>query len=123
MTIAAILIAVTALGGLTLFALYPVIKPSGRIWWPGALHGLVGVVGFALLLASLAGAPPRGVSLGAGSFGEVATGLLGVGLLPGIASFVTRWRRGTPSVLVIGVHATLAIGGLVLLVAYISAPG
>lgn len=122
MTLATLLIMAAAAAGIVLFALYPLVHPAGRVWWPGALHGAAGAAGFGWLALALDGAPPRGVSTGAGSFGLIAAVLLGLGLLLGAAAFVARWRRRRPAMLLLGVHATLAVAGLVMLVAYVSAP-
>lgn len=90
-------------------------------WLPGALHGLAGLSGAALLLASLGG-PARGLQLGMGQFGLVAAAMVGVGLLIGLG-LLARNLAGRPApVLVVGLHATIAIMGYVVLVAYLAAP-
>ena len=122
MIFAAYVIAATALTGISLYALYPLIKPSGRVWWPGALHGLAGLLGFALLLAALRSEPVLGQSTGASSFGPSAAVLIGAGALLGLAAFTARWRGRAPGGLVLGIHATLAVAGLTMLAAYLSAP-
>jgi hypothetical protein len=121
LTLSAIVLAATALFGLCLFALYQWTEANGRIWLPGMAHGLLGAVGFVLLLLGLRG-PPRGVAMGAGQFGVIAAGLVACGLLLGGLVFLGRLRRRPPAALVIGLHATLAVGGLVMLAAYLSAP-
>ncbi len=73
-----------------------------------------------LLLAALGG-PARGVAYGVGGFGTVAAVLLGLTLASGLAVMSLRRRRHDP-MLAIGVHATLAIFGFVLLAAYASVP-
>ena len=122
MTLAAAIILATALGGLSLYALYAVIRPHGRVWWPGALHGVAGIAGLALLVRALGVEPPRGLSSGAGSFGTIAAVLIGAGLLLGLAAFAARWRRRPAGMLLLGSHATLAVAGLTMLAAYLSAP-
>jgi hypothetical protein len=112
---------VSLLSGITLLALYQWGRPFGRVWWPGALHGLVGVAGFGLLLAGLQG-PPQGLRSGAGSFGVIAAAFLAAALALGLAVAAGRLWRKRPSTLVLGVHATLAVTGLTLLAAYVSAP-
>jgi hypothetical protein len=121
LTIALIVLTVTAVGGLSLFAMYDWIKPTGAVWAPGAAHGALGLAGFVIMLAGLAG-PPRGVSMGAGQFGVIGAGMIAIGLLLGAAVFVGRLRRKPPVSLVLGIHATLAVGGLVMLAAYVAAP-
>jgi hypothetical protein len=120
LTLSLVLVGLAALGGLLLLALYQWVKPAGRVWLPGAAHGLVGLAGFLLLLAALRG-PTRGLATGAAQFGAIAAFLLGGGLLLGGWVVVARWRRRQPSALVLGLHATLAVAGLVMLAAYASA--
>ncbi len=117
---AAGVLGVTALGGMLLFALYGRIASRGGIWLPGALHGALGVAGLLLLLAGLSG-PARGVTTGVASFGRVAAVLVGVAALAGAVVFVGRLRGRGPSAVVLGVHASLAVAGLVMLVAYVGA--
>ena len=88
--------------------------PERRV---AALHGLLAVLGFALLLAGLRG-PPRGEAMGVGSFGRVAAVLLALALLTGIGMLLVRWRRRSVLAPLIGLHATLAISGVVVLAAY-----
>ena len=78
----------------------------------GVLHGLLGAVGLAVLLLALRG-PPRGLAMGVGSFGGIAAALLVSALLAGL---VIRRRRMRG--LLIGIHATFAICGIVILAAY-----
>ncbi len=121
MIAAAAVLATTALLGIGVLLLplrWPALAAS---WLPGAIHGACGVSGF-LLLASSLGGPRRGVSMGAGSFGIVATELFGATLLLATAMAAARLRRRRPNILVIGLHATLAVGGLTLLAAYLSFP-
>jgi len=83
----------------------------------GVLHGLLGAVGLAVLLLALRG-PPRGVAMGVGSFGRVATIILATTLLAGLVIATMYFRRQRPSGLLIAVHATIAISGIVILAAY-----
>jgi hypothetical protein len=121
LVLAAILLGLAALGGLGLLALYQWVRPVGRWRLPGAAHGLVGVAGFALLLGGLSG-PPRGVEMGAGSFGRVAAVLIGLAVVMAGVAFWARWRGSKAGPLALGLHATFAVGGLVLLAAYLSYP-
>ena len=88
---------------------------------PGLAHGLLGLTGLALLLLSLGG-PPRGVRMGAGSFGLLAAGLFGLAVLGAAAAYVARRRGSGLSTLALGLHATFAVAGLTLLAAYLSFP-
>ena len=110
-------LAAAVLGGLGLIALSQVSTKPLR--WPGVVHGTLGVAGFVLLVAGLRG-PARGVAEGAGSFGIVAAALVGSAVLLGLGVLIARLRHRAPSMLVVGVHATLAVGGLVMLAAYIA---
>jgi len=87
--------------------------------WPvGALHGLIAVGGLALLTLALRG-PSRGVEQGTGTFGIIAAALLALAALAGLAQLALRLRgRRLPGGL-IGAHATLAIGGFVILLVYV----
>ena len=115
----AALLSVAGLGGLALIVLSQVARDWLRLRWPGWLHGGLGVAGFVLLLAGLRG-PARGVEQGAGSFGVVAAGFVGAAVLLGAFVFAARIRNRTPAMLAMGVHATLAVGGLVMLLSYLS---
>ncbi len=121
MIAAAYLLTATALLGLGVLLL-PLRWPAASAsWLPGAVHGACGVSGFALLAWSLGG-PRRGVAMGAGSFGVVAAWLFGATLATAASMAAARLRRARPNVLAIGLHATLAVGGLTLLAAYLSFP-
>lgn len=81
----------------------------------GALHGVLGAAGLVALLPALRG-PPRGKAMGVAGFGTIAAVLFAVALLLGLALLAGR-RRISPIPL-IGMHATLAVGGIVILAAY-----
>jgi hypothetical protein len=117
---AAWLLGLASLAGLALVILSQKVRPKGRAWWPGVLHGVLGLAGLGVLLLALRG-PARGIEAGAGSFGLVAAVLVGLAALAGLTVFVTRLRRRTPSTVALGVHATFAIAGVVMLAAYLSA--
>ena len=72
--LAAIVLTAASLGGLGLIAAYQWGPPRGRVWLPGAAHGLLGVAGTVLLAIGLQG-PPRGAGMGMASFGLVSAGL------------------------------------------------
>jgi hypothetical protein len=109
--------------GLALALLHLLGARALRWTWPaGAVHGLLGMAGYVALVLGLRG-PPRGVAQGAGSFGAIAAGLLGLTLLAGGLLLTARLRRRRMQGLVIGVHATLAVTGFIILAAYASLPG
>ena len=87
--------------------------------WPlGALHGLIALAGLGLLGIALRG-PPRGLDQGTGSFGAIAAALIALAALVGLAQLAARLRKRRLSGMLIGIHATLAIGGFVILLAYV----
>ena len=87
-------------------------------WTLGALHGLVGIVGLALLALALRG-PERGLEQGTGSFGMIAAVLVLLGALAGAGLLRARLRNKQLSGALIGVHATLAVSGFVILLVYV----
>ena len=97
----------------------PYLRESAAAPLPvGALHGLIGIGSLAILALALRG-PPRGIEEGVGSFGLIAAVLLALAALAGLLQFALRLRdRRLPSPLV-GLHAMLAIGGFVVLLAYV----
>ncbi len=114
-----LVISATAALGFVLALLHGLHRTRGlRV--AGPLHGILGACGLVLLLFALRG-PARGVAYGAGGFGTMAAVLLGCAILAGL--FVARARlRARDPMVAIGLHATLAIFGLVLLAAYASIP-
>jgi hypothetical protein len=89
--------------------------------WPlGALHGLIAIGGLGCLVLALRG-PPRGLDQGTGSFGTIACVLIALAALAGLALLAARLRKRRMSATLIGVHATLAISGFVVLLAYVLA--
>jgi hypothetical protein len=120
LTLSLVILGIAALAGIGLLALYQWVKPTGRVWIPGAVHGGIGLIGFLTLLPALRG-PPRGVASGASNFGSIAAIMLALGLALGGLAALARLRRRSPGALVLGLHATLAVAGLVMLAAYASA--
>lgn len=88
-------------------------------WWVAALHGLVGLSGLGLLALALRG-PVRGLAQGTASFGIIAASFFVSAALIG-GNIFARHRRGRHAGALIGVHATLAISGFVMLAAYVLA--
>ena len=90
--------------------------------WPGYLHGAVGLAGFAVLLAALAGAPRAGhaVRMGAGGFGQMSAALIAGALLVGGLVLVLHARRRAVPLAVIATHGLLGIGGYTVLVTYLT---
>jgi hypothetical protein len=94
---------------------------SWPVPWPvAALHGLLGVGGLACLLFALRG-PPRGLAQGTASFDAIAATLFALAALAGGGIFAAHLRKRRPAGALIGLHATLAVSGFVILAAYLLA--
>jgi hypothetical protein len=78
----------------------------------GILHGVIGAAGLAALLLTLRG-PPRGVDTGVGSFGTVAAVLFAAAIITGVGVVLLRRRQ-----LIMAIHASIAITGYALLLAW-----
>ncbi len=112
-------VSAAALLGVVLTLLYGTGRRRG-LRFAGPVHGLLGASGLGLLVLALGG-PARGAAYGVSGFGSMAAILLGCAILLGLLVLRARLRRRDP-MFVIGIHATLAIFGLVLLAAYASVP-
>jgi len=94
---------------------------SGRVpALAAALHGLIGLAGFFWLLLALRG-PPHGLATGTSSFGAVAASLLALAALAGGGILAAHRLKPRIAGTLIGVHATLAVSGVVILAAYLLA--
>ena len=112
------LLLLTAIFGLVLAAFYLGAGAGFEIHWPvGSVHGALGVAGLVTLIAGLAG-PPRGVAMGVGAFGRIAAVLLALALAAGLTIMVIRLRSRRLPVLLVAMHLTIAITGIVILAAY-----
>lgn len=85
-----------------------------------ALHALIALGGFACLLAALRG-PPRGLETGTAEFGTIAAVLIALAALLGAGLLASRLLKRRIAGSLIGVHATLAVAGFVILAAYLFA--
>lgn len=89
--------------------------------WPlRALHAILGISGLCCLLLSLGG-PPRGADQGVASFGAISAGLLAIAVLAGLGILFTHVVKKRRAGSLIGLHATLAVCGFVVLAAYVLA--
>jgi hypothetical protein len=114
------LAAAVALGG-ALAVIYLRGQTAAAISWPlGALHGLLGIAGLTCLLLSLRG-PPRGLDQGVASFSAISAGLIALAALAGGGIFVVHVVKKRRASSLIGLHATLAVSGFVILAAYLLA--
>jgi|SRR6185312_2188628 hypothetical protein len=94
-------------------------RTAARTPWPLALtHAALALGGFALLAVALQG-PPRGADQGMAAFGLTAAALFAAAIAVGLGIFV-RFRiskKGAGAL--VGVHAALAVGAIVILAAYV----
>lgn len=112
------LLLLTALLGLVLATLHLQAGRMRPLRWPvWGLHGALGLAGFIVLLLCLGG-PPRGEAMGLAQFGRIAAILLAVTLLAGGEMLFERLRYRRLPILLVGLHATLAIGAVIVLAAY-----
>jgi hypothetical protein len=118
LTVSFVVLLTTALLGGVLAALHLRETMAPPSWSLGALHGLIGMSGLITLLIALRG-PPRGEAMGVGGFGRAAAVLLALALLAGVAILVARLRDRQVPGLAVGLHATIAVSGLVILAAYV----
>jgi hypothetical protein len=89
--------------------------------WPlAALHGIAAVGGLGCLALALRG-PPRGVELGTASFGVIAAVSFALAALLGAKLLAARVLDRPIGGAAIGIHATLAVSGFVILAAYVFA--
>ena len=87
--------------------------------WPLAtLHGLFAVAGLECLVLALVRSP-RGLDQGNASFGIGAAALIVLAALVGLSFLVTPVLKGRHAGILIGIHATLAVSGFVVLAAYV----
>jgi hypothetical protein len=116
-----VIVAIAVLLGSVLGALH--LQSEGRTappWLLAALHGLLGIGGLGCLILALRG-PARGLNQATGSFGIIAAALIALAALLGVGFMATRLLKRRPVGVLIGVHATLAVSGFVILAAYVFA--
>jgi hypothetical protein len=95
----------------------PTHTPSRLLAW---LHGLAALLSYGVLLVALMG-PTRGAATGTQSFGLAAALLLLLAAVVGIVSLgLHLFRRRMPGI-AIGIHASVAIFGYVILAVYLLA--
>jgi cytochrome c oxidase assembly factor CtaG len=117
LTAAFILLLLAVLLG-SLLAVLDMRSGAATPLWPlAALHGIAALAGFVCLALALRG-PVRGLDQGTASFGMISAWLLAAAALLGLSLLTARLRRRRLSGTLIGVHATLAVSGFVVLTAY-----
>jgi hypothetical protein len=118
LTAAFVILGIAVLLGCLLAVLYLRTEDAAAPWSLAALHGLVAVGGLLCLALALRG-PLRGVEQGTASFGIIAVTLIVSAALIGVGSLVAHlFKRRLPGIL-IGIHATVAVGGFAILAAYV----
>jgi hypothetical protein len=85
-----------------------------------ALHGFLAIVGLCCLALAPRG-PPRGLAQGMASFGVIAATLITLAALVGVGLLATHILKKRITGGMIGIHATLAVSGFVILAAYVFA--
>lgn len=82
-------------------------------------HAMLGAGGLAVLLFALwRGPPPAG--MGIAGFGVITGCLLALTLGVGLLLARASWRRRRPAAVLVGAHASLAVAGLVMLLALVA---
>ena len=96
----------------------PAKPPSRLLAW---LHGIAVLISYGALIDALLTEPARGVATGTQSFGVVAAILLLLAALIGSASLWLHLKRNRMQGIAIGIHASVAIFGYVILAVYLLA--
>jgi hypothetical protein len=118
MTLRNILTVVVLLGSVLAVLHFATEGRTAPPWPLAALHGLLTIVGLCCLALALR-SPPRGLDQGIASFGVIATTMFTMAALIGGGLFAARVFKRQIAGIVIGVHATLAVSGFVILAAYV----
>jgi hypothetical protein len=116
-----VILGIAVLLGAVLAVLYLRTDGAARPRWTlAALHGLVAIAGLGCLVLALRG-PPRGLDQGAGSFGIIAAALIALAAMLGAGFLAARFCKMPIAGILIGIHATLAVSGFVVLAVYVQA--
>jgi hypothetical protein len=94
----------------------PTKPPPRALAW---LHGIAALISYAMLVDALVVGPPRGVANGTQSFGTDAAVLLLIAAALGLLSLWLHAKRKRMPGAAIGVHASVAIFGYVILAVYL----
>jgi hypothetical protein len=112
------ILGIAVLAGAALAILYLRSAGVAPPWWLAATHVVFALTGLGCLLLALRG-PPRGLEQGTGSFGIIAAVLIALAALVGGRLLAARIKKKQPAGILVGIHATLAIAGFVILAAYV----
>ena len=112
-----LLLLAALLGGLLAVLHLRAPRPAMASWPIGIVHGLFGIIGLIALTMSH-NDPQRGAATGVAEFGRIAVALLALSVVAALLLVLARLRHRTLPGIAIGVHATLAISGVVILAAY-----
>jgi hypothetical protein len=114
-----VILAVVVVLGCVLTDLHSRTGDRAEWHWPLAtLHGLFAITGLGCLVLALARSP-RGLDQGNASFGIGAAALIALAALVGLSFLATQVLKGGYAGILIGIHATLAISGFIVLAAYV----
>ena len=105
--------------GIGLCCFYLLERPiRGWARLASVVHGVAGAAGVAVVVAAVFRAASD-----AQGFGRLAAGFLAATLLGGLAVAAAQVRRRRPAGLLVALHATVGMAGLVILAAYFSIGG
>lgn len=104
--------------GTALFILHLRPRTNAAPWPLAALHGLLGIGGLCCLILALRN-PPLRPDQGTALFGAISAALIAMAASLGGGIFAMRLAKNRRAGMLIGVHATLAVGGFVILAAYV----
>ncbi|HSM96126.1 MAG TPA: hypothetical protein VLT91_08785 [Rhizomicrobium sp.] len=88
-------------------------------WWPGVIHGALGIAGLTLLFFSLGG-PPRGAEHGVQSFTTIAAWIAVAGLAVALVYAALQVFAKKRVAWLVGAHVTVAITAYLFLMAFVS---
>lgn len=118
LTLALWILAAAVAAGIALSCFYLLERPiRGAARLGVHAHGLLGIVGTGLVAARLIGGAPDPQN-----FGRIALWMLGLALSGGLVILAAALRRRRAPGLVVALHATVGMGGFVILLAYASIP-
>jgi len=87
-------------------------------WWPGVVHGVLGIAGLIALFFSLGG-PLRGVEHGVQSFATIAAWIATAGLVAGLGYAALQVFARKRVTWLVGGHVTIAATAYLFLMAYV----